>query len=71
VERVKLPNQPHPLQLIKKRELAELLCVNPWTIDRWRKRGIIPQPITLSDQVLAWRISTIEQWLRQREAADA
>jgi predicted DNA-binding transcriptional regulator AlpA len=56
-----------PLALIRKAELAKLLDVNPWTIDNWRKRGLIPQPICLSPQIVAWRRSDVDHWLRDRE----
>ena len=43
-----LPN--HPLQLLSKRQLAELLGVNMWTVDRWRKTNPdFPAPVWLSD----------------------
>jgi len=55
--RMKLRRMEEPLQMIRKRELAKRLGVNPWTIDRWRKLGLIPEPIRLSDQVLVWRVA--------------
>jgi predicted DNA-binding transcriptional regulator AlpA len=60
-----------PLQCVRKRELAKMLSVDPWTIDHWRRKGIIPEPIVLSDQVLVWRLADIEKWLREKEAAKA
>jgi predicted DNA-binding transcriptional regulator AlpA len=57
-----------PLALIRKRELARLLGVNPWTIDGWRKAGTIPPPIILSGQIVAWKRSDIEAWLDERKA---
>jgi predicted DNA-binding transcriptional regulator AlpA len=70
VEREVSPQAQHPhLQLIHKRQLAELLGVNPWTLDRWRKLGHIPLPLKLTDGTLAWRISAIEKWLQEREEA--
>lgn len=62
---------PDPMQLIRKRELAKLLGVNPWTLDNWRRRGSIPKPIILSGQVVAWRRLEIERWLAEREAETA
>jgi predicted DNA-binding transcriptional regulator AlpA len=59
------------IQLIRKRELADLLRVDPWTIDNWRKAGIIPAPLILSPQVVAWRRSDIVAWLEAREAKPA
>jgi predicted DNA-binding transcriptional regulator AlpA len=60
-----------PLAMIRKDELAFLLGVNPWTIDGWRKAGRIPQPITLSPQIVVWRRSDIDAWLRERQSASA
>ena len=59
------------LQLIRKRELAKLLGVNAWTIDHWRKRGLIPPPVVLSPQILGWRRADIELWLAQRQQQPA
>lgn len=59
------------LQLIKKRELANLLRVNPFTIDNWRKAGRLPEPLTLSPQTVAWRRQDILSWLSDREAEPA
>jgi predicted DNA-binding transcriptional regulator AlpA len=56
------------LQLIRKRELAALLRVNPWTIDAWRKTGRIPQPLVLSAQFVAWRRSDIIRWLDEAKS---
>jgi predicted DNA-binding transcriptional regulator AlpA len=69
-ERRRLPSA-DPLALIRKRELAELLGVNPWTIDGWRKRGLIPPAIILSPQVVVWRRSDIERWLIERQLKPA
>jgi predicted DNA-binding transcriptional regulator AlpA len=66
-----LHSEHHPLQLIRKRELAELLTVDPWTIDNWRKKGRFPKPIVLSDQVLVWRLTDIDRWLQEKREANA
>jgi predicted DNA-binding transcriptional regulator AlpA len=60
-----------PLQLIRKRELARLLRVNPWTIDNWRKRGRIPAPVCISPQIVAWRRTDIDRWLIERQLQPA
>jgi predicted DNA-binding transcriptional regulator AlpA len=59
------------LALLRKRELATLLRVNPWTIDAWRKAGRIPQPVELSPQIVAWRRSDIARWLDERQSKSA
>lgn len=61
-----LPN--HPLQLLSKRQLAELLGVNSWTVDRWRKTNPdFPAPVWLSDSTLRWRRLDVERWLATRQ----
>lgn len=59
------------LQLIRKHPLAQLLGVNPWTLDNWRKRGRIPEPIVLSPQIVAWPRAEILQWLDELRAKPA
>jgi predicted DNA-binding transcriptional regulator AlpA len=59
------------LQLVRKRELAELLRINTFTLDNWRKAGLLPQPLTLSPQIVAWRRADILAWLAEREANPA
>ena len=58
----------HPLELVRKRQLARLLQVSPWTIDRWRRTDpAFPQPIWVSASMPAWRIVEVEQWLTSRQ----
>jgi len=64
MQRVRLP---HPIDLIRKKPLARRFGVSPWTILRWSQKGRFPKPIRLSDQVVAWRLSDVEAWLRTRE----
>lgn len=62
---------PNPaIDLIRKHELAKRLGINRWTLMRWCKERKFPQPIRLSDVVIAWRVSDVEAWLQQR-ATDA
>ena len=59
-------HEPHPLDLIRKHELAERLRINRWTLMRWCKEGRFPKPIRLSDVVLAWRVADVDRWLQER-----
>jgi len=62
------PEPIDPLELMTKRELAEVLGVNPWTIDRWRdKRPDFPKPLWISASTLRWRRQEIERWLATRQ----
>ncbi|CAM4329490.1 helix-turn-helix transcriptional regulator [Vibrio agarivorans] len=53
-------------KFLRQKEVAQILGVTTTTLWRWRKSGIITQPIQLSDQVVGWRASTIEQWLEAK-----
>lgn len=55
------------LRLIGKKPLAQRLGISCWTLMRWVRLGRFPKPIRLSDQVLAWRMQAVEQWLLERE----
>jgi predicted DNA-binding transcriptional regulator AlpA len=67
------PDGPDPdlssVTLIRKRRLAQVLNVNPWTIDRWRRQGKFPEPVWLSDTMPCWRISDVENWVASRKGA--
>jgi predicted DNA-binding transcriptional regulator AlpA len=56
-----------PSALLTKRNLAELLAVNPWTLDRWRKRDSdFPDPLWISGTTPRWRRTDVERWLESR-----
>jgi predicted DNA-binding transcriptional regulator AlpA len=62
-----------PLQLLSKQQLAELLGVDPWTIDRWRRPDEpthipdFPQPVWVSNATPRWRRVEVEAWLSTRQ----
>jgi predicted DNA-binding transcriptional regulator AlpA len=68
VERV-VPKRPsHPLEVMRKRELAKLLKVSPWTIDNWRRDDPqFPPPIWMTLTTPVWRVVDIERWLATRQ----
>lgn len=53
-------------RFLRQKEVAELLGISTTTLWRWKKAGKIPQPISLSDQVIVWRTSTIEDWIEAK-----
>ncbi len=69
VQRVTLNRLRPPVELVSKRQIAEMLNVDCSTLDRWRREGRFPEGIAISDQILRWRLTDIEDWLRQREDA--
>jgi predicted DNA-binding transcriptional regulator AlpA len=61
-----LPN--HPLQMLSRRDLAGLLGVNAWSIDRWRKTDPdFPAPIWISAATPRWRRVDVERWIATRQ----
>jgi predicted DNA-binding transcriptional regulator AlpA len=57
------------LVVLTKGELATLLGVNPWTVDRWRRKSGLdfPQPIWLSGTTPRWRRAEVRSWLASRQ----
>jgi predicted DNA-binding transcriptional regulator AlpA len=55
------------LALLTKRDLAALLNVNVWSIDRWRKTDPnFPSPVWISGTTPRWRRIEIENWIATR-----
>jgi predicted DNA-binding transcriptional regulator AlpA len=42
-------------------QLAKRYCVNKSTVWRWVGRGILPQPVKISEQCTRWKLDEIEQ----------
>lgn len=62
-----LPTNADPL--LRPDEVARMLRCSRRTLQRWVKRGVLPQPIHLSVQKRLWRQSTIRALVEAREAA--
>lgn len=57
-----------PLTLVTKQQLASLLAVDAWTIDRWRKSDPdFPQPVWISGTTPRWPRVEIDRWLASRQ----
>lgn len=54
-------------QMIRPRRLAERLGVSTTTLWRMQQRNEIPRPIRISRGAVAWRESTILDYLASRE----
>jgi len=60
------------LELIDKRTLADLLQINPWTIDRWRKsRPDFPPCIWISGSTPRWSRAAVMAWLASLQKGGA
>ena len=48
---------------IRANELSGALGISSSTIYRWRKAGLLPEPLSLGPRVIGWKIKDIENWL--------
>ena len=53
-------------ELLRRREVAELVRLSVPTIYRMMKAGTFPRPIRLGQRAVAWRREDLEGWLRDR-----
>jgi predicted DNA-binding transcriptional regulator AlpA len=58
------------LALLSKKQLAELLSIDAWSIDRWRRDpdSGFPPPIWIGGNTARWRRADIETWLNNCRA---
>jgi predicted DNA-binding transcriptional regulator AlpA len=60
---------PDSLRLLSKKQVADLLAVNPFTIDRWRRTdATFPEPLWVTPTTCRWRRTDIQAWLNARPA---
>ena len=53
--------------IIRPREAAEYLGIGRSTLYRYVNEGVLPRPIKIGPQVTGWRLSVLDDFLRQRE----
>ena len=58
------------LQIIRPKELAELLSISTVTLWRMEKRGELPKRKQISSRTVGWLESDIKEWLDNRPDAD-
>jgi predicted DNA-binding transcriptional regulator AlpA len=57
-----------PLQLIDKQGVADLLSLNPATVDRMRKSNPdFPQPFWITDKTPRWHRKDIQNYIASRQ----
>ncbi len=52
------------MQMLDKKQLAELLGYEPTTVDKYWRLGKIPKPIKLFGKLL-WDKAEVEKWLKK------
>lgn len=55
---------------IRIKELAMMLGISKQTIYRLISQNKFPKQIKLTERTAVWRLSTIEQWISEREATN-
>ncbi len=53
-------------ELLRMRDVADVLGVSTRTVQRWVDEGRLPAPFVLSSRALRWRRSEVEAWLEGR-----
>jgi len=55
--------------IISQAQVCRTVNLSRATLHRMRRAGTFPAPITLSSNRIGWRVSVVERWLLEREAA--
>ena len=56
-------------RLIRMRELSKMLSMSRANIYLLMNKGQFPKNFKLGEQLAVWRLSVIEQWIKEKEAA--
>lgn len=51
-----------PIDAVSIAEIAEMLQVNPGTVSKWRRRGLLPEPDRRLAAADLWHSATIWEW---------
>lgn len=55
-------------RMLRSREAARMIGISPRTLAKWRQRGIGPQCVRLGYNLVVYRLSDIDAWIREHEA---
>lgn len=53
-------------RMLKSREAARMIGVSPRTLAKWRHKGVGPQCVRLGYNLVVYRLSDIDAWIRER-----
>ena len=56
-------------QILRERDVLNMLGISKVTLWRWRRDGAFPQPIRLGPNSVAWRREAVDEWLASRPTA--
>ncbi|WP_368361402.1 helix-turn-helix transcriptional regulator [Paraglaciecola mesophila] len=60
---MKCQRKPNNYELLRAKEVCALLKISSTTLWRWRRLGVIPEPIPLGPRLIYWPKSVIEQFI--------
>ncbi|ETY72228.1 phage transcriptional regulator AlpA [Bifidobacterium moukalabense DSM 27321] len=52
--------------MLRSREAARMIGISPRTLAKWRQRGVGPQCVRLGYNLVVYRLSDIDAWIRTR-----
>ena len=55
------------MKIIRPTQLANQLGVSKSTLWRLEKSGELPKRVTISERIVGWRESDIEEWLEKKQ----
>jgi prophage regulatory protein len=53
-------------RLVRMKELKQLIGLSNASIYRHIKNGTFPKQIHLSERCVAWRLSSVEKWIKEK-----
>ncbi len=50
-------------------DLQRVIGLSKWTVYKLMKTGDFPLPIQLTSKAVGWRVTDVEKWVNERQAA--
>ncbi|WP_462150718.1 helix-turn-helix transcriptional regulator [Pseudoalteromonas xiamenensis] len=54
-------------KIVRPAELAATLGVSTVTLWNWRRKGILPEPITFGPRFIGWPSAILNEWLETQQ----
>ncbi len=58
------------IRIVRWPEIGEMLGVSRNTIDRWEKSGKFPKKIYLGENIIGYKLSEINKWIKEKNNVD-
>lgn len=53
--------------IVRPAELAKALSVSKVTLWNWRRKGILPEPITFGPRFIGWPRDVLNAWIEEQQ----